>query len=476
MPTNYTDEARLAYLRGLASEDAADQEWLRTIRDYADGRHPAYLTDRQKEFLGLRTRTYDYLYAHNLCRLVIQAVVERLAVTGFSVVSSDDAAPDDAFAHLAQAWWEGNRMDAGQDGLYESAVRDGAAYVIVDWDGERPRWTVNYQFDGTQGVKVHRDPDTGAILYATKRWQTYDPARPGQTGRTRLTMYFPDRVEKYVATSSKDAAFAQAGWDVIRDGDSEPWPIPWVDGAGPLGLPVIPFENPGGSEIADLMPLQDMLNKSDLDLIAGEDAAGFRILWASGMDAEIDPSTGEERSIAIGPGRLVRMSDPDARLGAIEPVDPTKMIAASKYWIESAAGVTRTPQYLFQAQGADQPSGESLKMQEVGLLAKVGRRQRVFGNAWEDVVYLSARLWNLYRPGETTTAPRVQALWKDAATRDEKAFLEGLLIRQQLGVPEAQVWREAGYDEETIAAMEAEKERGSDQIGEQLLTAFDRGQ
>jgi len=41
------------------------------------------------------------------------------------------------------------------------------------------------------------------------------------------------------------------------------------------GCAVIGFTNPGGSELAQLMPIQDMLNKSDLDTIAASDAAGF---------------------------------------------------------------------------------------------------------------------------------------------------------------------------------------------------------
>jgi hypothetical protein len=471
MPTNYQDEARLAYLRGLASEDAADQQWVRTLRDYASGRHPTYLTERQKEYMGLKIRNTSYLYAHNLCQLVISAVVERLTVTGFEEV---DEAGD--FSRLARQWWEESRMDAQQDDLYEAACRDGAAYLIVDWGGENPRWTVNYQFDGTQGVKVHRNPDTGEVIFASKRWQTYDPMRPGATGRTRMTLYYADRVEKFVSSSAADAAFAQAGWDRIADRDGEPWPIPWVDGYGaPLGPAVIPFVNPGGSEIADLISVQDMLNKSDLDLMAGADASGFRILWASGLQATIDPDTGEEQALTVGPGRMIRMSAPESRLGAIEPVDLGKMIAASKYWIESLAGISRTPHFLFQAQGADQPSGESLRMQEMGLLAKVKRRQHVFGNAWEDALYLSLRLWNLFQPGEEVAPTRVQTLWQDAQTHDEKAHLESLLLKQQLGVSQEQVLREAGYSDEEIERMVVEKETHSEQLGEQLLSAFDRG-
>ena len=470
---NYGVEGQIAYLAHLANEDSEAAAWVRTLREYFGGEHPTYLTDRQEEFLGLRSKSADHLFAHNLCGLVVAAVVERLMVTGFGPAAGEDMAGD-ALAEAAWGWWESNRMDAGQDDLYEAACRDGAGYVIVDWDAEqaRPRWTLNWAFDGTQGIKVHRDPDTDMIRFASKRWQTADPLKPGESGKTRLTLYFPDRVEKWVSSTEEGN---QAGWVAITDDDNEPWPIPWVDGQGrPLGMAVVPFENPGGSELDDVIPLQDMLNKADLDLVAATDMGGFRILWASGVTPQIDSSTGEEREITVAPGRLLRMSDASARLGAIEPVPLAQMLLASRYWIESIAGTSRTPQYLFQAQGAEQPSGESLKMQEVGLIAKSQRKQKVFGNAWEDVAYLSARLWNRYRPGEALdTEARLATLWDDLASRDELQDAQIAKVKLESGLPAEQVWREWGYDEALIQDwLERESEPN---LGEQLLRAYESG-
>lgn len=482
MPVDFGTEARLAYLRWLANEDSAEQERVRTLRDYVNGVHPVYLTDRQKDFLGLKAKDADHLFSHNLCALVVASVVERLSVTGFAPAEAGQPDQESPLASAAMQWWETNRMDAGADELHEAACRDGEAYIIVSWHAasNMPQWSINQKFDGTQGVKVHADPDTGTPLFASKRWQTSDFGQSGQSGRTRLTLYFPDRVEKYISASDPEAALSDLGWARWTDNEGEPWPIPWTDVAGsPLGLPVIPFTNPGGSEIADLIPLQDMLNKSDLDLVAGADAAGFRVFWASGLKAQIDPSTGEEKTVTVGPGRLLRMGDPQARMGAIDPVDLTRLIEGSQYWIEAAAGVTRTPQYLFQAQGADQPSGESLKMQEVGLLAKTERKQRVFGNAWENVVYLSRKLWNLYRMAEAIEEERLATQWKPAETRNEKEQLEAAQIKAGLGVPEEQIWAELGYDQtqiERFREMQAAQQAQQESVGSFLLRNFDRGQ
>ena len=485
---DYTVEARIAYLSWLDSEDSAAISWLRIVREYANGEHPVYLTDRQKEFIGLKAKSTSYLYSHNLCGLIVDTVVERLKVAGFA--AAEGGAESETIASYARQWWEANREDAGQDDLYEAVVRDGQAYLIPDWDGTKPRWTLNYAFDGTQGCRTHDDPSTSLPVFVSKRWQTYDPFNPELSGLTRLNLYFPDRVEKYINTKKGDGISGQLGalkvqvsWKQWQDPEDKAWPVSWVDvGGAPLGIAAVRFANPGGSEISDVVSLQDLLNKADLDLIASQDISGFRILFASGLAPDIDFSTGLEKVITLSPGHFVRLTDPAARLGAIEPSDLSRMIETCRYWIESIAAVSRTPQYLFRASGADQPSGESLKQQEIGLLSKCERKHGAFGNSWEDVAYLSAKLWTL-NTGQAIPLGRLQVQWKPVQTKDDRETWELATLKQGAGVPKEQTWAEAGYTPEQIAAMRAMAQREEADKANSLALAmvqqernFDRGQ
>jgi hypothetical protein len=466
MPQDFTAEAKLSYLRWVDDSETGEAAFVRTLREYVAGEQPTYTTERQKAFLGLKAKDADHLFAHNLCALVIDAVVERLMVERFEL-KEEVSLPDDANpATLAERWWEDNRMDAGQDDVYEAACRDGAAYVMVDWDSgeQRPRWTVNTVWDGTQGVKLLYNSNDGKADYALKQWTITDSIVPGEKGRVRRTYYFPDRVEKYITTKDSNAGLAGTKWEPTQDPGDPGWPIVWRDARGePLGLPVFAFENIGGSEIAQLLPIQDMLNKSDLDLVACADSSGFRLLYASGVSQTTDPVTGEEKALQISPGQLVRMSDPAARLGAIEPVDSNSLIRTSKYWVETAAGVTRTPQYLFQALGAEMPSGESLKMQEVGLVHKCERKQRVWGNVWENVIYLSAKLYNLYGGGAVADVP-ISCEWLPAEMpadplSEESARAATRKVNIDAGLPLATILRREGWTDDEIAAMEADRQR-----------------
>jgi hypothetical protein len=489
MPVDYALQARIAYLKWIDQEDTSEAAFVRTCRDYAKGEHPTYLTDRQKEFVGLKAKDADYLYAHNMCQLVIDAVTERLNVEQFGLVEEREISADADPSAWASTWWEANRMDAGQDDVYGAALRDGKAYLIVDWDADelKPRWSMNEVFDGTSGVRYQSDPDTGAVLYAVKKWQVYDPYNSENNGRTRMTLYFPDRVEKYITTKDSNQGIGGTRWESYTDAQGEPWPIPWLDRDGaPLGMPVFEFANPEGSEIAQLLPIQDMLNKADLDLIAATDSSGFRILFVAGVPPQIGTS-GEESGLTLSPGRLLRFTDSAAKLGAVEAADPGAMIASSKYWIETAAAITRTPQYLFHPQGAEQPSGESLKQQEIGLVFKCERRQQVWGNVWENVVELSRKLYNLYGGGAIEDVP-VSAEWQAAQLPTDPVAEEtamGLALKQYVdsGVPLITAARRLGWTEEEIKQLEADKKKADAErtsMAQALLndarTQFDQGQ
>jgi hypothetical protein len=471
MPVSFTQEARLAYLRWLAQEEQEEQRKLRLLRGYYAGEHQTVLTERQLQFLG-KTRLS---FRHNLCRAVIDILAERLAVQSF--LAEDPAA--ERYAAAANGWWVLNNAAQLENELYMSALIDGQAFLLVAWDAEaeKPLWVPHLAYDGASGVKLHYDPDTGSPVFASKRWQTLR-LNDGRlaSGSTRLNLYFPDRIEKYVSDATGE--FAELGWRRYTDAADEPWPLPWLNEDGePLGIPVVPFSI-GESELLDLIPLQDALNKIDLDLLAAADYAGFRVLWLAGVPPLTDPKTGKELPIELSPGRVLRFSAPDAKVGDVPPADLSQLILTAQYWIQALAGLSRVPQFLFQAQTGDKPSGESLRMQEIGLLSKLQRYQNLFGGGWEQALDISRRLWNLHRPGERIEFGEIGVRWKGVQMENPEQNVRLLQAKAALGVPKRQIWAELGYDEAAIERMEsmiAEEERSRETLGSFLLRSFDRG-
>jgi len=468
MPVDYTTEARLAYLGWLENEERAEEEHIRTLRDYLAGRQPVYLTDRQKEFIGLKAKNADYLYAHNLCSLIVDTATERLTVLGFESKNNGES-----LAALAAAWWERNRMDSVEDKVYEAALGDGYSYIIVDNDGEGPRWTFNRRYDGTQGVKLHRDPSTDVPIFASKRWQTYDMFDAKASARTRVTLYYRDRVEKYISAEPNDRPGPadnkiqddnlRRKWHTIMDDGDDEWPI----ALGIDDVPVFEFENPGGSEIEQVLSMQDTLNKSDLDLLGAADNTGFQRTVLSGVMPEYEDDGVTVRPIELVPGGILSLTDPAASATTLPPGDLKPLIDTCDYYIRAIAGQSRTPHYLLRGLGADQPSGESLRMQEIGMVDKCQRKQKIFGNVWEDIIYYSAKLM-----GMNAGNARISTVWKEVGTRDELTVWQVAQAKKAANIPDETIWAEAGYEQDEIDRMK-EQRLAEQSLGSQLLKNFE---
>lgn len=470
---NVVDPARLAFLRWLAEGQSQRHTAYGTYREYYDGDHATQLTERMRRFLQVKTGEE---FSTNYCPIVVDALVERLTVTGFDAGDQAEVFTD---------WWKKNRMDAKQGIVHRSAVRDGDTYLMVEWDaGEnRPRFVHELAYDGTNGVEMKYSDENGSPLYACKRWRVESGPDAGYV--TRLNVYYPGRVEKYVS----HARDFEGNWQPFQE-EGESWPLYLTrDGTEygePLGIPIIHFRNAdqgydyGQSELRNVLPLQNGLNKALIDLIAVMDASGFPIHYMLGDD----PS-----GLDVAPGSWIYSQRPPGgeqgvAVGTLEGVDPDKLIRAKDAMAMEIARVTRTPLSYFQVTGQIAAEG-TLKQQESGLVARATNRQVTFGNSWEDAMALARRLWNTYGSGpELDEEQTIDALWAPAETRNEKEHIETVAVKlEKLQISRRRAWQEAGYDDATIQQMEEELQQEQSQerasLGQAMLRAqrdFDQGQ
>jgi hypothetical protein len=443
----------LSLLDFLAEAALKQQKAIAKARRYHDGEQAVFLTSRLRAFLGIDLDD-DSRFNMNLCRIVVEAVTERLIVEAF------DAADED-LAEWAMATWKANRMDARADDTHVMAVRDGESFVIVDWDeeNERPRLTPHPRFvavdadgDGFGFEMYYPDDDTSQRpLYAVKRWIEHPV---GQQARARATFYFSDRIEKYVYAS---------GWVPFQDPDDTAWPLPWVDASGePLGIPVIHFQNKAlRSEAWDAIPIQDGINKTFLDLLASSDLTAFRIFVALGFIPTTDGkdlADDQSNALTIEPGQFIGTTKKagEADFKAIDGADVTPMVNMLQKLILFLAMVTNTPVGRFQITGMVSAE-QSQKQAEEPLLNKVRNRQTVFGDAWEDVMDMARRLENLY--GESLNEDdELTVRWAEAQARSQDETHAELKLKKELGIPLRQLWSELGYDEAKIDEMLQEPE------------------
>ena len=414
------------------------------------------LTDRQKEYFNIDT--HDTESFGNVCKRVVEIVSDRLRIEDDGITPGDPAAGQ--YAGAVTGWWQTNYLDSVQGDIYEAMIRDGATAIIVDWDGEKPTFTPNLIYDGATGqVRFHYDTD-GNLLFASKRYRVYDATTLQETNITRLTLYFDDRIERYEADSSQPD-----GWRFLTppeiDGLPNPQPLRDRRG-GPLGIPVIPFEAPSGSELEDIIVVQKMLNHNLATFDITIDHHVFPHLWARGLSLPVDASTGKAAVPSYGPGMMFLVGDGGA-VGRIEPADLERMFRAGVLsWVHLLAIIKGWPYFLFD-RAAQPPSGAALSIMESSLLSRVERTQRAITQAWGKAFNIGRQFYELNTgrslPGE------IKLRWKDARSVDPASDAEVQRTRFEAGqIPVISRWREMGYTDKDIDQMLRDFRRGEEEM------------
>lgn len=427
--------AEQAFLRWLKADDAAQQADYKLYRQYYNGVHNVPLTQRQEDYL----QRNGVLFRFNFLQLPVKVLAQRLQVDGF-----DAPAPYGGETGDLWEWWNFNRMDAQQKAVHRSAMVDGDSYVLVEWDeaAGMPRFFHEPAYDGSEGVKVtYTTSGRREIAFASKRWREVD-ANTGKTWR-RLNVYTPDAVYKYRTSSDTDA-----GWAKYQDEGDPTWPLDW-----PVGVvPVVHFRhdddggNWGRSELDDLIPVQNALNKAVIDLLEGADKTAFQLITLSGAKAE---------GLEVGARQVLYTSVQNASWGYIPAGDISKLIDLKNDFIVTLAQMSQVPLSYFQVTG-QVASAETQKADDTGLVAKAEDTAVSFGNSWEDVMRMAIRLQAAFGGGGNQPDD-ISTLWRPFERIDklvtEKARSEIVSNLVQAGATIEGAVTVAGYNAEDTALL-----------------------
>jgi hypothetical protein len=406
------------------------QKQIKKYRRYYDGDHDlAFATNKFKNAFADLFKEFAY----NMCPSVVDALADRLRITGFGKSPAGD-----------QAWliWQSNKMTQRAGEVHTDAFITGDAYVIVWPDGDgAPVISVNTAEETT----VHyADEDRAMIDWAAKRWSI------GK--QIRLNLYYPDRIEKYITGergSGVGDTTARAFQPYTVPGEA--WPV-----THPYGrVPVFHFGNnarqgtPGRSELKDVVSLQDALNKTVADMLVAMEFVALPQRWATGIEVKRDPKTGEP----LSPWRptldgVWSAPDTDVKFGQFDPANLDQFLNVQDRFLVAIARVSRTPLHYIMPQSGNFPSGESLKTAETPFLTKVADRMESFGNVWQQVV-----LFALAIAGTAATADEVETDWRDPAPKSQKEQAETAAIKQGIGVPLPVLLAELDYTDKEVEDM-----------------------
>lgn len=416
--------------------DRADQT-LRRFERYADGEQPLRFASRKfrEAFGGLFATLAD-----NLCGLVIDATAERLAVSGFRFGEDPEADAD------AWAIWQANGLDLDAALVHRAALVTGRAYVSV-WADENgaPRICAE---SPRQVVVATSAANRRHRVAALKRWLEID-------GTAWAVLYLPDRIVKYraeKAASALDASQYEDGQTPSVLAAPQNWKIDETI-PNPLGVvPVVPFYNrpalltEGRSDLVDVIPLQDAVNKLRSDMLVAAEYAAFRQRYVVGLELEVDEETGQVTPPFRADDRLWVAEEEAAKFGEFAESDLSNYGTAIGGIVQHVAAITGLPWHYVESNNGQYPSGDALKAAEASLVAKVRDRQAWFGEAWEEVLRLAFAVVDDPRAGQAAA----ETIWRDPESRTEAQRADALVKLQTIGVPNAQLQEDWGYTPQQI--------------------------
>jgi hypothetical protein len=362
----------------------------------------------------------------NLARLAVDVYAQRLTVVGFA--SSPDDLSDNALWDL----WLANDMDTQSQLGQLDALVHGRAYFLA-WVGPEgdPRITV----ESPMQCAVTRDPLTGAIVGAIKRWID-------EAGYVHSLIFTAEEIVEYVtrAAASPDPLFPTDALPITGEDMVEVARQPNALGVVPLvALVNRPrLQHPDGeSEIVDIMPLIDGISKLSIDLqVASEYSASPR-RWVTGLlpDSRLTYEQAEEVAQAIKTqwetayaAKILIAPDHRTEFGSFEVAALDNYQTAITLLTQQVAALAALPPYYLTLNTANPTSADSIRASEARLTAKAERQQRLWGPAFADLMRLAV----LVRDGRPD--PRLRRLttqWASAApstlaqTADAEAKLVG---------------------------------------------------
>jgi hypothetical protein len=476
--------------------DNERQKAYKLAHAYYDGQHRLqFAINRFRTIFGALFGPF----ADNLCPAVIDSLTDRLDLIGFTSsdvqqdpqqqppeppapepggvlldpVTGKPAAPApaplpvpktiDPLAQAAWRLWERNRMELQAAEVHREALKAGDGYVIV-WPDAQLRPAIWPQLAHEMAVDYDENL-AGRIRKAAKLWSQND-------GRLRLNLFYPDRIEKFItrdpvhgglnsqleAEKFERVPGASSG---TRTGEGEPFELD--DGVlrNPYGrVPVFHFANKrlyreGQSELSDVIPLQDGLNKSVVDMFVAMEFSSFRQRWVTGIEVETDETTGRPTTPPwnYGVDRMLAATDKDVKFGDFSATDLNQFLKVQEAFRSEIARVSGTPlHYLFINEAGNWPSGEALKSAEARFTRKIEDRQSYFGCVWQEVLAFAMQIDGEQLPDDF----ELNAIWDSASPRSEREIAETMLMKKAIGVSPAQLMKELGYDDDLIAQMQRE--------------------
>ena len=420
-----TPEQALAALPVLLKHHASELTRLDRIDAYLRGvqEQPYKPKTPNDEYRKLAARaTTNYL------PLIVSTQQQQLQVEGYR-------SADDGTSLAAWGCWQANGFDRRQGPVIRAALEHGLSYVVVLPGTPR---AVMRGVSARRMIAVYDDPvaDDWPVM-------ALEVGRTMPNGEQTLRLYDEVQVHTVVHRTRHDDGAQR--FEHQRVGQHALGVCPVVRFASGIDL-----EGRSIGEVEPLIPQQDRINQTTFDLLMAQTFGAFNVRAFAGTSSDDDElgedATAEDRAAAeqarrarqfeLSVDRFLELPD-GATLQQLSgtPLDP--FINAFDSAVRSLIAVSQTAPHHLLGQQVNL-SAEALAAAEAGSMRKGDAHQHEFGEAWEQVLRLSARAENSEDPGDSG-----QVVWRDLGSRSlaqTADALTKLASPQGLAMPREFLW------------------------------------
>ena len=411
---------------------------LQTYADYYNGDHPLlFATTKFLETFGTTFRANT----ENLCKLPVDILADLLQVEGFAPRTGTGG--DNAISQATQEIWRRNRMSERAGQVHKNTPLFGESFVIV-WPDAENEPVIYPNLPGNVVVGYHPE-QLGYIVQAAKYWV--------EGARARLTIYTPELITRYATRNKAFQMPTGPGSFELYETDEVP-----AEQINPYGkVPVFRFVNNSGvgssgeSELRDIIPPQDRLNKALCDMLLSSEYAAYPQRYALGYDIRLDENGKPINPFQSGADRMWINENADGSFGQLATGDLTqylKMIDDARMAIVRISGI---PAHYLAFVSGGYPSGESLKVASERLTRKALDRQQSFGNTWADAMRFCLQIKGM-------ADVELETLWTDPTPRlSELESWQAAQAEQAAGGSKDKTLRDRGYSQEQIEQAEQDR-------------------
>ncbi|GAA2216991.1 hypothetical protein GCM10010400_72920 [Streptomyces aculeolatus] len=430
----------LQWLTHLIDCHDTEKRELKLLDSYYEGEQPlSYMAPELLAEMDDRVRQVVV----NWPQLVADSIEERLDVEGFRF-PGEPAADED----LWRIWQANNLDEQSQQGHLDALVMR-RSYVVIGTGDEDdiPLITVESALD----MFAEHDPRTRRLAAAVKRWRE---EQPDGSPVDFATLYRPDATSWWVKGS--DGVWAEYERDEHDLGE-----VPVVVLANRTRLKRLG----GVSEFKAVIPLSDAACKIATDMMVSAEyhATPRRVAFGFGEEDFVDEQGRKVSAFSRIIGRMWATEKNRKEDGADVVQFPEASLSNFHDTINQLARLVASlaglPPHFLGYATENPTSADAIRSSEARLVKRAERKQRAWGEAWEQVMRIAIRVrdraWN-------PEARALETIWRDASTPTVGMKADAAVkLHTAKIVPLRQTREDMGYTQVQIARMEEQDEQAA---------------